>query len=57
MNKFIELSSELKRLAKANGKFNESYPALMEVINDSELDINSCSKGSTRGCGMGCIGS
>lgn len=57
MSKLFELASELKRLAVSSGKFKESYPALMAVIKDSELVIDSCSKGSTKGCAMGCIGS
>ena len=57
MSKLFELASELKRLAVSSDKFKESYPALTAVIKDAELVIDSCSKGSTRGCAMGCIGS
>lgn len=57
MSEFFELAHEFKRLSATSSKFNELYPALAEVIRDSDLVIRSCTKGSTRGCGLGCLGS
>lgn len=57
MSQLFQLVNRLKQLANSNSEFEELYPALKAVINDSESRIDSCSKGSTKGCGMGCLGS
>lgn len=57
MSELFELVAELKRLSATNSKFNELHPALTAVIRDSNLLIDSCTRGSTRGCAAGCLGS
>ncbi len=57
MEQLSELINELKQMSNSNPEFEKLYPALKAVLDDSELTIVSCSKGSTKGCAAGCLGS